>query len=243
MKGDYSTALEFKHKRIKEQNKVVTSIFSKSVSDYQRDYVQSQLDHSREIMRERTHRNYLILLFSLFLLCAAVIIVRQRILRKNLLIQSYIDSVSQLKQDLESSTRKSRKTIQHLFQKSMERIDKLSEELYNDSEPKMIKNKIYEELMEEVSTIRNPAFFENLATTIDEDFDGLISRIQGCGLITKEKDLRLLCLMIAGFSVKSICLLLDVKDCDIIYKRRKRLKDRISSSNEPFKHELLQLLS
>ena len=67
MKGDYSTALEFKHKRIKEQNKVITSIFSKSVSDYQRDFEHQQRDYAEYRNVEYKRRSILIATISLLL--------------------------------------------------------------------------------------------------------------------------------------------------------------------------------
>ena len=241
-RGQHQEASQTLFQRAALQDSIVRSIKSASVSAIQRDYVQNQLDHKEEIMQERSLRYRLLLTFSLLLLLATYVILRQSLRHKNMLIQYYIDTASQLKQDLEASARESRTTIQHLFQKGMERIDKLSEELYNDNKPNKIKDKIYEELMKEVATFKDPAFVEKLSLTIDQNFDGLISKIRGCGLIAKEEDFRLLCFMIAGFSVKSICLFMDVIDRDVIYKRRKRLKKRICSSNEPFKDDLLQLL-
>jgi len=241
-RGQYHEASRTLFNRAALQDSIVRDIQTTSVSAIQRDYVQSQLNYTQEIMRERSRRYRIILIFSLLLLLAAYVIVCQRLRHKNMLIQNYLDTASQLKQDLVSSARESRATIQHLFKKGMERIDMLSEELYNDSDPKEIRNKVYEEMLEEVATFKDPAFEEKLVSTIDDNFDGLITKIRESGLITKEKDLRLLCFMIAGFSVNSICLFMGVIDRDIIYKRRKRLKARISSSNEPFKDDLLQLL-
>ena len=241
-RGQYHEASRTLFNRAALQDSIVRDIQTTSVSAIQRDYVQSQLNYTQEIMRERSRRYRIILVFSLLLLLAAYVIVCQRLRHKNMLIQNYLDTASQLKQDLVSSARESRTTIQHLFQKGMERIDMLSEELYNDSDPGKIKNKVYEGLLKEVATFKDPSFVEKLVSTIDSNFDGLITKIREIGLITKDEDFRLLCFMIAGFSVKSICLFMDVTDRDIIYKRRKRLKARISSSNAPFKDDLLQLL-
>ncbi|MBR3027903.1 MAG: hypothetical protein IKH58_07175 [Bacteroidales bacterium] len=45
MKGELSSAIEFNRARIKAENEVITTIFSKSVSDYQRNFEQQQKDY------------------------------------------------------------------------------------------------------------------------------------------------------------------------------------------------------
>lgn len=245
------------------QDSLVRVINTASVSSVQQDYVEQQLDNNKRLMRERTNRYQIVLVMSALLLLLIGIIVRQRLRQKDMLVRSYLDDVVQLRQELGmerqmrqqsdiihsaaeaaaiESKRNSRMIIRRLFQEHMERIDRIGLEYCSNFESKESRNLIFEEVRNEISVFKDPQFLTKLRTAIDDNFEGLLTKVQRDGLFTKDDDLHLLCLMIAGFSTKSTCLLMKVSNRDALYKRRSRLRERISASDLPYREDLLLLL-
>ena len=262
-RGLFQEANRTLFQRAELQDSTVRAIKTASVSAIQRDYVQQQLDYTQVIMKERSIRYGIILLMLVLFIGLAAIIVRQRLQRNNLALQNQIDTAAQIMQDYKMeqkrrlqaedrlgiskdaeriAERKSRQKIQQLFHENMRRIDLLSEKLFDAENPTNIKKSLYESLLKEVETFKDPSFTKQLIDVIDDNYEGVMTKVQVSGLVTREKDLRLLSFLIAGFSIKSICLFMDVDNRDTIYKRRRRLKEDIASSVEPFKDELLRLL-
>ena len=263
-RGKYQEAYQSLLRKSDLQDSIVRVINTTSVSSVQQDYVQQQLDTNNRLMRERTNRYRIVLVMSALLLLLAVVIVLQRLRQKDLLVRSYLDDVFQLRQELgmeqqrrqqsdishsaaeaeaNESTRKSRMTIRRLFKERMEKIDRIGLEYFSNGETKESLKLIYNEVQNEINAFKDQEFLAKLVKATDENFEGLMSKVQKDGLFTKDDDLHLLCLMIAGFSTKSTCLLMKVGNRDIIYKRRSRLKERILASDLAYKDDLLQLLA
>ncbi len=245
------------------QDSIVRVINTTSVSSVQQDYVEQQLDVNNRLIRERTRRYRTVLALSALLLLLLVVIVRQRLRQKDLLARTYLDDVFRLRQELgmeqqlrqqsdishsvaaaeaSETTRKSRMTIRRLFKERMERIDRIGLEYYVKGETKESGKVIFEEVQKEISAFKDQEFLAKLVKAIDDNFDGLMSKVQQDGLFTKDDDLHLLCLMIAGFSTQSTCLLMKLDNRDVLYKRRSRLRERITDSGLAYKDDLLLLL-
>jgi hypothetical protein len=124
----------------------------------------------------------------------------------------------------------------------MERIDRIGLEYYGTGETRESRKVIFEEIQNEIGAFKDQEFLAKLMKTIDDNFDGLMSKVKKDGLFTKDDDLHLLCLMIAGFSTQSTCLLMKLGNRDVLYKRRSRLKERIAASDLSYKDDLLLLL-
>jgi hypothetical protein len=149
MKGDYSTALEFKHKRIKEQNKVVTSIFSKSVSDYQLDFEQQQKELAEYRYSQYRHISVLVACIVVLLLLVAFRYFYSSRKEQQQTINSYVEKASILEQvlmeqkekisalqnkveetssELDNNIRRTDTDIKHAYAEFEHRIDLISAE-------------------------------------------------------------------------------------------------------------------
>ena len=244
---------------------IVRSVNTASVSVIQRDYVRLQLSHSEVLMREKTFRYKVVLLMSVLILLLVGIILQQRFKRKDLLIQHYLDIVAQLGQEMEreqswrkqqeanriaeeaisrETERHKRKQIQQLFKERIRKINQIYSRLYlwGESVIKSEKEKIYKDACKEIAAIQKPSFINGLIVSIDESFDGIISRARESGIVKTDEDYSMLCLLVAGFSANAICLLLSFDNRNVIYKRRQRIKERIQQSSFAYKADLLQLI-
>ena len=149
MKGDYSTALEFKHQRIKEQNKVVTSIFSKSVSDYQLDFEQQQKELAEYRYSQYRYISGLVACIVVLLLMAAFRYFYSSRKEQQQTINSYVEKASILEQvlmeqkekisalqnkveetssELDNNIRRTDTDIKHAYAEFEHRIDLISAE-------------------------------------------------------------------------------------------------------------------
>ena len=73
-------------------------------------------------------------------------------------------------------------------------------------------------------------------------YNGIIMRVENELPTMKHDDMRLLCYLIANFSSVSICLFLGIS-IDNVYTRKRRLKSKIASLNEPLRGDLLAFLA
>ena len=99
-KGDFASALALKRERIKEQNKVVIAILSKTVSDYQYNYERQQKNHAE--YRNKQYRFYsaIIAAFFILLIIGGVAFTLMKRREHRLIIDAYMENVSVLQQTL-----------------------------------------------------------------------------------------------------------------------------------------------
>ena len=71
--------------------------------------------------------------------------------------------------------------------------------------------------------------------------DGVIDRMEAQLTFVKEQDIDFICLLAAGFSMKSIALLMNMTQSNC-YSKRRRLKEKISQSGAADAEEFLRIL-
>ena len=264
MKGDFSAALDFKHKRIKEQNKVVTSIFSKSVSDYQRDYErqQNELANLRHLQyRQRVLvTTFVVTLFVVFLGTylfklfkarnkqlndAIAYNVEQSLLigRKDTTLGELRDQIELLEQDLRTARAETMATrLSRLFAKHFNIYNRLGFVLFKTQgmfgQQKTIYELVEEEMKHLYSDKRGIAEIDQI---IDEYYLGAMTKAKSVELGLRENDIRLFRFMLIRLSSQAIAYLFD-KDTEIIYKRKYRLKKKLKKQSCQNAKDILALL-
>ena len=263
MKGDYSTALEFKHKRIKEQNKVVTSIFSKSVSDYQRDFEQQQKELAEYRYAEYKHRTILASVLSLLLIGGGIAYTIKKKRERQHIIETYMENVSDMQRTLLENT-DAIATLQHkaeamdserlakeetyrnqiktLFAKSFHELESLYKKYYQFQNEQGIQREIYKDVCDRINAFAQATQQEELDHLIDENFDHAMEKVKSPEFELSDKELQLYKYKVAGLSARTIRMLMHIESQDALQKRQQRLRKKILESNSPFATELASLM-
>ena len=263
MKGDYSTALEFKHKRIKEQNKVVTSIFSKSVSDYQRDFEQQQKELAEYRYAEYKRRTILASVLSLLLIGGGIAYTIKKKKERQRIIETYMENVSDMQRTLLENT-DAIATLQHkaeamdserlakeetyrnqiktLFAKSFHELESLYKKYYQFQNEQGIQREIYKDVCDRINAFAQATQQEELDHLIDENFDHAMEKVKSPEFELSDKELQLYKYKVAGLSARTIRMLMHIESQDALQKRQQRLRKKILDSKSPFATELASLM-
>ena len=263
MKGDYSTALEFKHKRTKEQNKVVTSIFSKSVSDYQRNYELQQREFAEYRYAEYKRRTILASALSLLLIGGGIAYTIKKKKERQHIIETYMENVSDMQRTLLENT-DAITTLQHkaeamdserlakeetyrnqiktLFAKSFHELESLYKKYYQFQNEQGIQREIYKDVCDRINAFAQATQQEELDHLIDENFDHAMEKVKSPEFELSDKELQLYKYKVAGLSARTIRMLMHIESQDALQKRQQRLRKKILESNSPFATELASLM-
>ncbi len=264
MRGDLSIALDFKHKRIKEQNKVITSIFSKTVTDYQRDYERQQKELAN--LRHLQYRHRVLVIALLVILFVAIVgsylyrlfkarnkqlndaiayNVEQSLLigRKDTTLGELRNQIALLEQDLQTARAETMATrLSRLFAKHFNIYNRLGYVLFKTQGMLGQQQTIYELVEEEMKHLYSDRKgIAEIDQIIDENLGGAMTKAKSEELGLGENDIRLIRYMLLRLSSKTISYLFD-KDPEIIYKRKYRLKEKLKHQSCQNANDILALI-
>jgi len=266
MKGDYFTALEFKHKRIKEQNKVITSIFSKSVSDYQRDFEHQQRDYAEYRNVEYKRRSILIATISLLLVTILfgylykLFVKRSKLLddaiarnvEQCVLLENQETTVSELKSQIESLQQNLKTTmsatisskLSKLLAKRFKLIDRIGIIFFSTIEDSTLKRTTFDAIKEELKVLQSDSkTIKEFDQIINEYADGAMTKAKKKEMDLNENEIKLLRYMLMNLSNDTILYLLNDDNRSALNKRKDRLKQKINTSKCDFAKEILAYLT
>ena len=246
---EYTSALEALEHEVNAINQKFSKLINQNVTQATGNFLryENQL-HEEALQQAKLSRALLILsiIFCVVFIALAAYIVQQRIQAKNQAIVEYMDKV----QDLEASLHfnlarysenkaKINAQIHELFSKEFSTIDKLCTTYFEMHPTRNEKEAIYKEVTKEIEKLSGDIVY--LEKMINNYKDDIMVKFQEEFPKTTKLDLRLLCYFFAGFSAKSISIFTG-NPLDTIYKRKSRLRTKISRSNSIYKDLFLSEL-
>ena len=264
LRCNYVNALDYKRKRLNAQNEIVTSIFSNSVSDYQRDFEIQQKIHADEQYYQ--YRRWSTLVAALCLLLVSIAFnylyrlykTRSKMLENT--IKQYVDQII-LTEDKETTLGTLEEQIEELKQKlktsqSMDMAGKLAKlfvdrlnffdrfgiVLYKSKGQLGFKQNIYstvEEMMKRLHS--DPIIIQEIDRMIDESYDEAMTKAKQEECLTTT-DIIFLRYILMNLSYPAIAYLFDSVDINTLYKRMDRLKIKLRESNSDNAKALISLL-
>ena len=265
MKGELSSAIEFNRARIKEENEVVTTIFSKSVSDYQRNFEQQRREYVE--YRYTQYKRWSILAALLCILLVVLLfsyfyrlfMSRNRILdetivkyvEQSVLVENQEATMGALESQIEALQLKLQTArsmgmtskLSRLFVDRFSIFDRLGIIFFNKQGKIDFRQTVFEAVNEEIKRLySDDKTIEEIDQIIDNYFDGAMTKAKMTDLRLTNADVNFLRYILMGFSYETIAYLFDKNDMEALYTRKKRLKQKLKQSDVPQAKDILESL-
>ena len=152
-------------------------------------------------------------------------------------LQDYIEKHNYLDQE-KSHDRQDKK----LFAQGFKELNNLCRIYFNNQGNYDIKDKIYEKVRSLIKNLSKDSKQKELEHIIDANFNHAMEKAKASELGLSDEELRLFRYRVAGFTDRSICLLMQIENPDTIKRRVQRLRSKIKQSDSPFKEDLASLI-
>ena len=252
--GNSRAALESYRKMTQMQNMRMDTIMRNPIQQVRIEYLQRLSDMRMEQLRQKQTINMLITTVACVVILLLVIIsVYQRRLRKAA-VDNYMVEVQTLQQRIRNresvisdmneqivhssaSVEQMGEQIKTLFKRQFALLDSLVNTYYETRDINRDKEAIYKQVKDEIAKLSSPKSVAELEAIINRHRNNVIADIRTKYPSLSEQNITLLCYILAGFSAKSIGILLD---CSIanVHTKRSRLKHQLmemdAASGEKF---------
>ena len=254
----YSEALNLIHNRFEVQNNVITAVFSKSVSDYQRNYEIQQKNYTE--YRYAEYRRWTVIVAAFCLLLVFVVFAylyhvfnsRNKILNDK--IRDYCEQ-SQLVKTLESEIETLQKKLEKVRLTSVTSklsrliidrfgfFDRLGIILFEKKGKLEFKQKMLVAVEEELKRLcSDDKTINEIDQGIDNYFNGAMTKAKMTNLQLTNADVNFLRYVLMGLSYETIAYLFNKEDVESLYMRKKRLKQKLKQSDIKQAKDILEAL-
>ncbi len=234
------------------QDSFIRDLKEQSIIVIQRDYAESNLREAKTETATANNRLFYSSIIFVLLILAILFLYKYRIKSRNLQLSETIRQIYELHSAFDRLKNSNNidnavnESIASLYKGQMERIDKLCTTIkkWDEELPK----RKPAELSQLIKTaFENMANDENIyaaqESIINSYHSNIMQRARGELPLLKERDFKILCYYLAGFSGKTISLFMSA-NVQTIYVWKTRLKSKISSTstNPDLSEEILNLL-
>ncbi len=154
-------------------------------------------------------------------------------------------TISDLRKELDSKTGDDTRNaliMENLFKEKWATLNMLCNQYYEKGDSEAAQKDILHNIEKELKKLRTPKKLKEIEEATDLYMDGIITRLRHQCPFLKESDITFLSLVVAGFSVRAVCLFLDIK-YKFFYLKKTRLAERIANSEAKDKEIFLRHLS
>ncbi len=159
-------------------------------------------------------------------------------------LSSSTSTLSQLRQQLEDKARSEMRhemIVEQLFHDKWSTFNKLCNDYFEMIESGLNPDRIVKDIEHELKELNTPKNIRTIEMSVDEYLGGIMTMLRNELPDFKEKDFAFIVFVIAGFSVRAICLILGIKYKNY-YLIKSRLIRRIVDSEAPHKSLFLSKL-
>ncbi len=164
---------------------------------------------------------------------------RNALIEKTELHRKQLDK---LQQEYDDKCKSQNLIIESLLKKKWSTLNRLCEDYYEKGALSKFHELLIKEIDVEVRNIRSEEGLHQIEEEVDRYMNGIVKKLRNECLFLKERDFVFCALIFTGFSVKSICFILDIT-ANNFYVRKKRMIQKISDSNVDDKELFLARLS
>ena len=156
-------------------------------------------------------------------------------------IDSRNEAVERLEKLLADKNKVHTIVVERLFKEKWTTLDRLCDQYFGLNNSELTANALVANMEKELKKIVSKKGLADIVESVDTYMGGIVSRLRSQCPFLKEGDINLLSLLFAGFSVRAICMFIDIKYQNF-YVKKSRLMKRIQSSDAPDKELFLEKL-
>lgn len=252
---DYEKAYLYADSASMSTNKMFRTIMERQGVFARADYYLWQLDNENSQSHAKT------ILIIIMVLAMAVVsygiskYYRSRHKKLQQQIDSRLTEISQLRDDIThlhhvnkalttaNSANNDNSLLQDILKTGFATFDAVTKSHYTTKKTTRAEDiNLTRHLEAEITQLRNKKFLESIVNYVDSTHSSVIGNLSQQVPSIKLLDLQLIALRIAGFSVQSICVLLDISSSNY-YTRWHRLRERVTESSAADKELFFKYLS
>ncbi|WP_295728715.1 hypothetical protein [uncultured Muribaculum sp.] len=218
---------------------------------------ESDFHHDKAIAEHKRADKYHIIVWGIsiatLIICVAFyIFYRERMKRKRLEIENKMLEVREITSRLVSSERKGtyldtrlrdqRLLLNQLLRDRYMVLNHLSNKYFEKRDSEATRATIAKDFEDEIARIRQDNSIPRIKEIVDLCHDNILIRMRQQFPKFKEDDITFCALVIAGFSSRAICLLMDIERGNY-YNKWTRIRRRITDSEAPDKELFLEVLN
>lgn len=164
-------------------------------------------------------------------------------------LDSYVENISSLQDRIDQINKEHlvieaehHRQIKNLFAKGFEELDALCTEYYNCQGQIGEQRIIFKKVCKLINDFSTEPKQKKLESLIDENYNHAMEKVKAPEIGLSEEELQLFRYKVAGFTIRSICLLMQRDSIDATKKRIQRLKQKIIQSESPYRDEIAALM-
>lgn len=256
--NDHQQSFIYADSIISTYNNFLKAAFKDNTSLQKSKYMQATTDNLEKRFFETSHGIVTGILCLNILLTLFLIFVQRKLRRKsstpsksttqvreisakNIMLILKVTQFAQINQQLKEDNKSLSQSRQEIFQNQWIYLNQLCSQYLNNNN-KIAKNNIYMQLEKQLTNLKQSSQQKKLFETADEYLNGAITLItQECPELQDEQ-INLFCLCAIGFTPKTISFFTDLT-VDNIYKRRKRLCEKLEKINPPHLDTFLEMMA
>lgn len=144
--------------------------------------------------------------------------------------------------DKEIRLREQTVLVNRLFHDRYKELNNLSNEYFEKRDSEATRITLIKDFEKEIARIKHDDYLKQLKDIVDQCRDNILTRMQKQLSRLKDNDITFCALVLAGFSPRAICLIMDMKHGNY-YNKWTRLRSRIADSDAPDKDFFLAALN
>lgn len=200
-------------------------------------------------LKQKAQKHSLYLYITISGICILVLLLfifhqqsRQKIHKKQQLIDNYAETILELRDSINSNASSHSVIINELFEGRFSILNDIGNTFADLSGSITDQKLLYKEVKEIISRFENPKTLTELEQIINRYKNNLMQKFRDDYPSLSNDEYQQVCYHYAGFSPKFISLLMHQK-YPTIYKRRTRIKEKIMASDSAHKEELIANLN
>ena len=200
-------------------------------------------------LKQKAQKHSLYLYISISGICILVLLLfifhqqsRQKIHKKQQLIDNYAETILELRDLINSNASSHSAIINELFEGRFSILNDIGNTFADLSDSTVDQKLLYKEVKEIISRFENPKTLTELEEIINRYKNNLMQKFRDDFPSLSNDEYQQACYHYAGFSPKFISILMHQK-YPTIYKRRTRIKEKIMASDSAHKEELIANLN